>query len=214
MWHANLKALPLRHSVCIYQSISTSNVLYRAMLSHISKAAVDMARLQPDKSTNTCLLCGQAAWRALFLGFGLLKWNMRFNLHFSPAFSNSLHFFFLILVFFFINFSRKDFVNTEDFSCVLLSFHFFSISYESFWEFEWMLVCMWVCSSVADFGSMLCFTLQVYHHNGEIHNSWGANTQFSLFSEGNLKVRWNDSHQWCIQNCYQNKCSLLNWWKI
>lgn len=44
-------------------------------------------------------------------------------------------------------------------------------------------------------------TLEVNHHNREIHNSWGANTRFPVFSEGHLKGRWNDSHEWWIQNC-------------
>lgn len=77
MWHANLKALPLLHTVCIYQSISTSNVLYHAMLSHISKTVADMACLQPDKITNTCFFCScfesplYLAWIALLSVFHL-----------------------------------------------------------------------------------------------------------------------------------------------
>lgn len=55
-------------------------------------------------------------------------------------------------------------------------------------------------------------TLEVNHHNREIHNSWGANTRFPVFSEGHLKGRWNDSHEWWIQNCsppFQKKNPVL-----
>lgn len=191
MWHANWKPIPLQHSVWIYHSISTSDVLYRAMLSHISETAADTAWLEPDKSTNTCLLCRRAAWRAFYLDFGLFKVQSLFStclLKCSP-----LSFF---LVEPCISSGSRDLIGQ-----VLSIFHayFYPLIFTLSHHFENFSACIGLCwysllwlilESLSLCSISLC---KVNHHKGCIHNSWGADTQYCLFSEGYLKVRWNDS---------------------
>lgn len=150
MWHANCKLLPLEHSVWIYHSISTSDVLYRAMLSHISETAADTAWLKPDKSTNTCMLCRFAAWRAFYLDFGPLQGSISvFHLPFQML---PISFFSHVTMHKFSQ-SGHERTNAEYFSCMLLFFDFYYFS--SLWEFECMHLCMWVFLSVADFGIII-----------------------------------------------------------
>lgn len=98
------------------------------------------------------------------------------------------------------------------FSCVLLSSLFFTPS--SFRVFEFARVCVCVCAwfeccsfvadSWNDTNCYHCAPLSLWKlttTTEKIHNSWGANTRFPVFSEGHLKGRWNDSHEWWIQNC-------------
>lgn len=118
------------------------------------------------------------------------------------------------------------------FSCVLLSSLFFTPS--SFRVFEFARVCVCVCAwfeccsfvadSWNDTNCYHCAPLSLWKlttTTEKIHNSWGANTRFPVFSEGHLKGRWNDSHEWWIQNCSPpsqkpprfNQCwrCLLSW---
>lgn len=65
---------PLSVHLSVYFNIKCS--LSCNVISYFSKAVLDMAWLQTDKSTNTCLLCRRAAWRAplYWLWIALLKY--------------------------------------------------------------------------------------------------------------------------------------------
>lgn len=68
----------------------------------------------------------------------------------------------------------------------------------------WFECCSFVADSWNDTNCYHCAPLSLWKlttTTEKIHNSWGANTRFPVFSEGHLKGRWNDSHEWWIQNC-------------